>query len=45
MMAALEGSLKKLRTDYLDIYFNHAVNDVRRLENEAWAAFTERARE
>ena len=30
MMAALEGSLRRLRTDYLDVYFNHAVNDVRR---------------
>ena len=45
MMAALEGSLKRLQTDWLDIYFNHAVNDVRRLRNEAWWAFTERARE
>ena len=43
MMAALEGSLRRLRTDYVDIYFNHAVNDVRRLENPEWAEFTERA--
>jgi hypothetical protein len=45
MMAALEGSPKRLQTDYLDIYFNHAVNSVERLQNEAWARFTERARE
>jgi predicted aldo/keto reductase-like oxidoreductase len=45
MMAALEGSLKRLRTDWLDIYFNHAVNDVRRMQNEEWWAFTERAKE
>jgi len=45
MMAALEGSLKRLRTDYLDIYFNHAVNDVRRMQNPEWRAFTERAKE
>ena len=45
MMAALEGSLKRLQTDYLDIYFNHAVNSVDRMQNEAWALFTERARE
>ena len=32
-MAALEGSLRRLRTDYLDIYFNHAVNNVARLQN------------
>lgn len=44
MMAALEGSLRRLRTDHLDIYFNHAVNDVARLRNPEWAEFTERAR-
>ncbi|MGI9418848.1 MAG: aldo/keto reductase [Geminicoccaceae bacterium] len=44
MMAALEGSLKRLQTDYLDIYFNHAVNSVDRMQNEAWARFTERAK-
>lgn len=43
MMAALEGSLRRLRTDYLDIYFNHAVNDVRRMQNPEWREFTERA--
>ena len=45
MMAALEGSLRRLQTDYLDIYFNHAVNDVARLQNEEWLACTERAKE
>jgi hypothetical protein len=45
MMAALEGSLRRLRTDYLDIYFNHAVNDVARMQNEEWWAFTERAKQ
>jgi predicted aldo/keto reductase-like oxidoreductase len=45
MMRALEGSLRRLRTDYLDIYFNHAVNDVARMQNLEWHAFTERARE
>jgi uncharacterized protein len=44
MMAALEGSLRRLQTDYLDIYFNHAVNDVGRMQNEEWWAFTERAK-
>ena len=43
MTTALEGSLRRLRTDYVDIYFNHAVNDVRRLQNPEWAEFTERA--
>ncbi len=45
MMTALEGSLKRLQTDYVDIYFNHAVNSVDRLQNEAWANFTEKAKE
>src|SRR5262249_50088609 len=27
MMRSLEGSLRRLRTDYVDVYFNHAVND------------------
>jgi uncharacterized protein len=45
MMSALEGSLKRLRTDYLDIYFNHAVNDVRRMQNPEWREFTERAKQ
>ena len=45
MMKALEGSLQRLQTDYLDIYFNHAVNNVDRMQNEEWALFTERAKE
>src|SRR5262249_42494586 len=36
MMRALEGSLRRLRTDYVDVYFNHAVNDVARLKNPEW---------
>jgi predicted aldo/keto reductase-like oxidoreductase len=44
LMAALEGSLRRLRTDYVDVYFNHAVNDVRRLQNPEWYEFTERAK-
>lgn len=43
MMAALEGSLRRLRTDWLDIYYLHAVNDVARIANPEWEAFTERA--
>lgn len=41
---SLETSLRKLRTDYLDVYLNHAVNDVARLENPAWGEFVERAK-
>jgi len=44
LMAALEGSLKRLQTDRIDVYFNHAVNDVDRLKNEAWYAFAEAAK-
>ena len=45
MMAALEGSLRRLRTDRIDIYYLHAVNDADRIANPEWAEFTERARE
>jgi len=45
LMSALEGSLRRLQTDYLDVYFNHAVNDLERLENPEWFEFVERARE
>lgn len=40
MMQALDQSLKRLRTDYVDIYFNHAVNDVTRMQNQEWWEFT-----
>lgn len=43
-MGVLERSLRRLQTDYIDIYLNHAVNDVARLESEAWLTFVERAR-
>jgi len=45
MMEALEGSLRRLKTDHVDIYFNHAVNDVARMKNPEWREFTERAKE
>ncbi|HEY6394655.1 MAG TPA: aldo/keto reductase, partial [Candidatus Binataceae bacterium] len=44
MMAALEGSLSRLRTDHIDVYFMHAVNDVARLKNHQWYEFAELAR-
>lgn len=40
MMKALEGSLKRLRTDRVDVYFNHAVDDVARMRNPEWREFT-----
>jgi hypothetical protein len=45
MMRTLEDSLRRLRTDYVDVYFNHAVNDVARLKNPEWHEFTRRARQ
>jgi len=45
LMQALEGSLRRLQTDHIDVYFNHAVNDVARLENPEWPEFASRARE
>jgi len=45
IMRALEASLQRLQTDYLDIYFNHAVNDVARLQNAEWYEFVERAKQ
>jgi predicted aldo/keto reductase-like oxidoreductase len=40
---ALEGSLRRLQTDWIDVYFNHAVNDVARLKNPEWRAFVDDA--
>jgi len=45
LMRRLEASLRRLRTDWVDLYFNHAVNDVDRIANPEWAEFTERAAE
>jgi len=45
IMSALEGSLRRLKTDYVDVYFNHAVNDVERLDNPEWFDFADRARQ
>lgn len=44
LMRALEGSLRRLRTDRIDIYFNHAVNSIDRLQNDEWYAFAESAK-
>jgi predicted aldo/keto reductase-like oxidoreductase len=44
IMQALEGSLRRLQTDHVDIYFNHAVNDLARLKNPEWYEFTEAAK-
>lgn len=43
IMHALEGSLRRLQTDYVDVFFNHAVNDIDRLKNPEWFEFVEQA--
>lgn len=45
MMRSLEESLRNLQTDYIDVYFNHAVNDVARLKNPEWHAFVDKAKQ
>jgi hypothetical protein len=44
MMRALEGSLRRLQTDHVDVYFTHAVNDLGRLENPEWPEFVTAAK-
>jgi predicted aldo/keto reductase-like oxidoreductase len=44
LMNALEQSLRRLGTDRIDLYFNHAVNDLARLRNPEWFEFVERAK-
>ena len=44
MMERLEKSLKSLKTDYVDIYMNHAVNDVNVVANPEWLSFIELAK-
>jgi len=44
-MRELEATLKRLRTDYVDIYLNHNVNSVARIAHPEWHAFIARAKE
>lgn len=44
LMGELEASLRRLQTDYVDIYMNHAVNDVAVVANPEWQRFVDRAR-
>jgi uncharacterized protein len=44
MMRALEGSLRRLGTDRVEVFFSHAVNHPATLENQEWHAFAERAK-
>ena len=45
IMKTLEESLRRLQTDYVDVYMNHAVNDVKRMESPEWHAFVDKAKE
>lgn len=45
MMRELEASLKRLQTDHIEFYYNHAVNDIARLQNEEWFEFTQAAKQ
>jgi predicted aldo/keto reductase-like oxidoreductase len=45
IMTALEASLRRLRTDHVDIFLNHAVNGLDRLRNPEWHEFAQRAKE
>ncbi|MBM4205733.1 MAG: hypothetical protein FJ194_16550 [Gammaproteobacteria bacterium] len=45
MMQALEESLQRLQTDYIDLYMSHAINNIERLQNPEWHAFNQRAKE
>ena len=44
IMQALEGSLRRLQTDHVDVYFNHAVNEMARLKNPEWYEFVDAAK-
>ena len=45
MMSSLEGSLRRLRMDSVDVYFNHAVNDPKVIANPEWPEFLARAKQ
>ena len=44
LMRSLERSLRRLQTDRVEVYFNHAVNDLERLQNDEWYEFAEQAK-
>jgi predicted aldo/keto reductase-like oxidoreductase len=45
LMRSLEASLARLRTDHVDVYFNHAVNHPARLRNDEWREFARLAKQ
>jgi len=44
IMKRLNASLARMKTDHVDIYFNHAVNELARLQNDEWFEFVELAK-
>jgi hypothetical protein len=44
LMAGLEASLRRLRTDRVDVYLNHAVDTPERMRNPEWSEFVSRAK-
>lgn len=44
MMNSLEDCLRRLQTDYVDVFMNHAVNNVESLKNPDWFEFVEAAK-
>jgi len=45
LMSRLEASLKRLQMDHVDIFMNHAVNDVDVMRNPDWQEFITKAKE
>ena len=45
MMGRLEASLRRLQTDYVDVFMNHAVNEIDVVKNPEWHAFAAKAKE
>lgn len=45
MMERLDASLRRLQSDYVDIYMSHAVNDVEVIANPEWVKFVDKAKE
>ncbi len=44
MMHDLEESLRRLRTEYVDVYMNHAVNSTDVVGNPEWLSFVDKAK-
>lgn len=45
MMSRLDACLDRLQTDYVDVFFTWAVNDIDRLKNPEWHEFAAKARQ